>query len=90
MATEQRPKPDAAFVNVFVFHMAIDCQALAPYIEAEVSPDLIPEGFDYYAAGTCAWALSGQVQNWLLAYSGCTETVGYDEATNKKGFFMLM
>ena len=84
------PKPDAAVTNVFVFHMAIDLPSVKPpYIEAEASPELIPEGFDYYAAGHVHERYLGEFKTGLLAYSGCTETAGYDEAANKKGFFYV-
>ena len=33
--------------------MALDIPAIKPpYMEAEASPELIPEDFDYYAGGT--------------------------------------
>jgi DNA repair exonuclease SbcCD nuclease subunit len=84
------PKPDAAVTNVFVFHMAIDLPSVKPpYIEAEASPELIPEGFDYYAGGHVHERYMGKFKTGLLAYSGCTETVDYDEVANKKGFFYV-
>jgi DNA repair exonuclease SbcCD nuclease subunit len=68
--------------------MAIDLPGVKPpYIEAEASPELIPEGFDYYAGGHVHERYLGKFKKGLLAYSGCTETVGYDETKNKKGFF---
>src|SRR4030042_5905116 len=85
---QNTPKPDAAVTNVFVFHMALDLPSVKPpYIEAEASPELIPEGFDYYAAGHVHERYLGKFKKGLLAYSGCTETVGYDEAKYKKGFY---
>ena len=82
------PKPDPKITNIFVFHMAVDLPSVKPpYIEAEASPELIPEGFDYYAAGHVHERYLGKFKTGLLAYSGCTETVSYDEAANKKGFF---
>ena len=49
-----------------------------PYIEAEIQPDLIPEGFNYYAAGHIHDGYTGKFKTGLLVYSGCTETVSYD------------
>jgi exonuclease SbcD len=82
------PKPDPTVTNVFVFHMAVDLPSVKPpYIEAEAPPELIPDGFDYYAAGHVHERFLGKFKTGWLAYSGCTETVSYDEAANKKGFF---
>ncbi|MBN1358193.1 DNA repair exonuclease [Candidatus Bathyarchaeota archaeon] len=86
---EQKPlAPEAEVSNIFVFHAAVDLPSVnPPYIEAEVPPDLVPEGFDYYAAGHVHKRFSGKFKTGILAYSGCTETVSYDEAELKKGFF---
>jgi exonuclease SbcD len=82
------PKPNSTVTNIFVFHMAVDLPSVKPpYIEAEASPELIPEGFDYYAAGHVHERYLGKFKTGWLAYSGCTETVSYDEVANKKGFF---
>jgi exonuclease SbcD len=82
------PTPDPSVTNIFVFHMAIDLPSVKPpYIEAEAPPELIPEGFDYYAAGHVHERYLGKFKKGLLAYSGCTETVSYDETKIKKGFF---
>jgi DNA repair exonuclease SbcCD nuclease subunit len=68
--------------------MAIDLPGVKPpYIEAEAPPELIPDGFDYYAAGHVHERYVGKFKTGLLVYSGCTETVSYDEAKNRKGFF---
>ena len=85
---EKVPKPDSAVANIFVLHMAIDLPGIKPpYIEAEAPPELIPEGFDYYAAGHLHERYVGKFKKGMLVYSGCTETVSYDENKNKKGFF---
>ncbi len=82
------PKPDSESSNIFVFHAAVDLPSVKPpYIEAEVPPDLLPEGFNYYAAGHVHERYLGNFKKGLLAYSGCTETVSYDEAAYQKGFF---
>jgi len=82
------PAPDPSVGNVFVFHGAVDLPSVKPpYIEAEVPPDLVPEGFGYYAAGHVHQRFLGKFKKGLLAYSGCTETVSYDEAKYKKGFY---
>jgi DNA repair exonuclease SbcCD nuclease subunit len=86
--TQNMPTPDPSLSNIFVFHMAIDLPSVKPpYIEAEAPPELIPEGFNYYAGGHVHERYIGKFKTGLLAYSGCTETVSYDETKNKKGFF---
>ena len=81
------PTPDPAAGNIFVFHAAVDLPSVKPpYIEAEIPPDLLPAGFNYYAAGHVHERYIGEFKNGLLVYSGCTETVSYDEAKYKKGF----
>ncbi|TRO48798.1 DNA repair exonuclease, partial [Candidatus Bathyarchaeota archaeon] len=80
------PEPDVS--NIFVFHAAVDLPSVnPPYIEAETPPALLPDGFDYYAAGHVHKRFSDKFKTGILAYSGCTETVSYDEAELKKGFF---
>lgn len=82
------PAADSAVFNVFVLHGAIDLPSVKPpYIEAEIPPELIPEGFDYYAAGHVHEHYIGKFKSGTLAYSGCVETVSYDEAKTAKGFF---
>ena len=82
------PTPDPTVSNIFVFHMAVDLPSVKPpYIEAETPPELLPDGFDYYAAGHVHKRFTGKFKTGLLAYSGSTETVSYDEAKQKKGFF---
>jgi DNA repair exonuclease SbcCD nuclease subunit len=85
---QNKPTPDPALFNIFVFHMALDIPSVKPpYMEAEASPELIPEGFNYYAAGHVHAPYMEKFKTGLLAYSGCTETVNYDEAKIKKGFY---
>jgi exonuclease SbcD len=49
---QNKPTPDPSLFNIFVFHMALDIPEVnPPYIEAEAPIELIPEGFNYYAAG---------------------------------------
>ncbi len=55
-------------------------------MEAEIPPELIPDGFDYYAAGHVHAPYWCKFKTGILAYSGGTETVTYDEAKNTKGF----
>ena len=57
-----------------------------PYIEAELSPEQLPEGFNYYAAGHVHERFLCKFKTGTLAYSGCTETADYREAKNQKGF----
>jgi DNA repair exonuclease SbcCD nuclease subunit len=82
------PSPDPAVGNVFVFHGAVDLPSVKPpYIEAELPPNLIPSGFGYYAAGHIHQRFLGKLNGGILAYSGCTETVTYDETKCTKGFY---
>ncbi len=82
------PAPDPTLANVFVFHGAVDLPGVKPpYIEAELSPQLIPDCFGYYAAGHVHERFLGKFKSGLLAYSGCTETVSYDENKCRKGFY---
>lgn len=83
-----KPAPDKRFFNIFVFHMALDMPALKiPGMEAEASETLIPEGFNYYAAGHIHKRHVSPFRDGLLVYPGSTETVSYDEADEEKGFY---
>ena len=85
---ENKPTPDASVFNIFVFHMALELPSITPaYIEAEAPPELIPEGFDYYAAGHVHKAYRERFKTGILVYSGCTETTDYAEASMEKGFY---
>jgi DNA repair exonuclease SbcCD nuclease subunit len=87
---QNKPAPDPTLFNIFVFHMALDLPNVKPpYIEAEAPPELIPEDFNYYAAGHVHIPYKGRFKTGLLIYSGCTETVNYDEAQIKKGFYYV-
>ncbi len=84
---QNKPEPDPGLFNIFVFHMALDLPTLKPpYMEAEAPSELIPEGFDYYAAGHVHKPYKERFKTGLLVYSGCTETTDYLEANIKKGF----
>jgi exonuclease SbcD len=84
---EKPPIPRDKVANIFVFHGAIDLPNVKPpYIEAELSPDQLPSGFCYYAGGHVHEGFLGKFKTGYLAYSGCTETAGYDEAKYRKGF----
>jgi DNA repair exonuclease SbcCD nuclease subunit len=85
---KQKPSLDPSLFNIFVFHMAIDLPSITPpYVEAEASPELIPEGFNYFAGGHVHKPSSGKFKDGLLVYSGCTETVSYEDAEIEKGFY---
>lgn len=85
-----RPTPDPSLFNIFVFHMALEVPELSPpYIEAEAPPTLIPEGFNYYAAGHVHAPYLGKFKTGLLVYPGSTETINYDEAKSEKGFYFV-
>ncbi len=84
---ENPPSPRSGLFNIFVFHGALDLPNVKPpYIEAELSPDLLPGGFNYYAAGHVHERFMDKFKDGLLSYSGCTETADYREAKNPKGF----
>ena len=85
--TENPPTPSNKVYNIFVFHAAVDLPSVKPpYIEAEVSPEQLPNGFDYYAAGHVHERYLDKFKDGFLAYSGCTETADYREAKYQKGF----
>jgi len=87
---QNKPTPDPSLFNIFVFHMALDIPEVnPPYIEAEAPIELIPEGFNYYAAGHVHKPYIGKFKNGLLVYPGSTETINYDEAENEKGFYYV-
>lgn len=87
---QNKPTPDSSLFNVFVFHMALEIQELnPPYIEAEAPPELIPEGFSYYAAGHIHAPYTRKFKTGMLVYPGSTETINYDEAKVEKGFYYV-
>jgi DNA repair exonuclease SbcCD nuclease subunit len=70
--------------------MAVDLpSAVPPYMEVEISPELIPEGFNYYAGGHVHTPNKASFKSSLLVYSGCTETVSYQDAEVEKGFYYV-
>jgi len=85
-----QPRPDPSVFNIFVLHMALDLPNVKPpYMEAEAPPELIPDGFDYYAAGHVHKQYLDKFKSGLLVYSGCTETTDYIEARVEKGFYYV-
>jgi DNA repair exonuclease SbcCD nuclease subunit len=85
---ENKPIPDASVFNVFVFHMALELPAITPaFIETEATPEMIPEGFDYYAAGHVHKVYREKFKTGILVYSGSTETTDYAESSMEKGFY---
>jgi DNA repair exonuclease SbcCD nuclease subunit len=84
---ENPPTPQEKVCNIFVFHGALDLPNVKPpYIEAELTPEQLPEGFNYYAAGHVHEQFLYKFKTGTLAYSGATETADYREAKNQKGF----
>lgn len=82
------PTPKANCANIFVFHGGVDLPNVKPpYIEAELPPALLPEGFNYFAAGHIHERFLGKLKGGVLAYSGSTETVNYEEGKYQKGFY---
>ncbi|MGD8565584.1 MAG: DNA repair exonuclease [Candidatus Bathyarchaeota archaeon] len=88
---DSKPKPVPNLFNIFAFHMALDDPLITPsYVEAEATPELIPDNFNYYAAGHLHAPYVGKFKTGTLVYSGSTETVNYAEARNKsKGFYQV-
>lgn len=85
---QNKPLPRPSLFNIFVMHMAVDLPNVTPsYMGAEASPELIPDGFNYYAAGHVHKPYLEKFKSGLLAYSGCAETVDYEEAEVRKGFY---
>jgi exonuclease SbcD len=83
-----KPAPDPSVFNICTFHMALDIPKVKPpQMEAEASPALLPDGFDYYAGGHIHKPYKMPFKNGVLVYSGCTETVSYDDAEIEKGFY---
>lgn len=82
------PTPDSHLFNILVFHMALDMPEFKPpQMEAEATPEMLPDGFDYYAGGHVHQPVHMKFKNGILAYSGCTETVSYEDSSVEKGFF---
>lgn len=87
---KNKPSPNPAKFNIFVFHMALDLPSVKPpQMEAEAPPELLPEGFNYYAGGHVHKPFKQIFKTGVLAYSGSTETVYYDDAWLKKGFYYV-
>ncbi len=87
---ENKPVPDPELFNIFVFHMALDLPNVKPLqMEAEAPPELLPDGFNYYAGGHVHKISKNSFKTGLLAYSGATETVYYDDAQLEKGFYYV-
>jgi exonuclease SbcD len=85
---EQNPPiPDSSLFNILVFHMALDMPNFKPpQMEAEATPEMLPDGFNYYAAGHIHQLVNIRFKSGILVYSGCTETVNYEDASVPKGF----
>jgi len=87
---KNNPMPEPALFNIFVFHMALDLPSVKPpQMEAEAPPELLPEGFNYYAGGHVHKSFRSNFKTGVLAYSGSTETVYYDDAWLKKSFYYV-
>ncbi|MFQ6095878.1 MAG: exonuclease SbcCD subunit D [Candidatus Bathyarchaeia archaeon] len=86
----KKPNPSPDYFNIFVFHMALDMPSIMKRrrgMEAEVTSDLLPEGFNYYAGGHIHSPVQVSFKGGVLVYSGCTETVSYEDADVEKGFY---
>ncbi len=86
----KRPAPRQGCFNIFVFHMILDIPEMVkgnPKFFAEAPPELIPEGFNYYAGGHIHTPWQFPFKRGMLVYSGSTETVNYEDADVQKGFY---
>ena len=86
----KKPKPSPDYFNIFVFHMALDIPSIQkrrPGMEAEVTSDLLPAGFNYFAGGHIHYPVQVPFKDGVMVYSGCTETVSYEDADVEKGFY---
>jgi len=85
---QNKPAPDPSVFNILVFHMALDIPSIKPpQMEAEARPEILPDGFNYYAGGHVHKPYKFPFKGGLLVYSGCTETVSYEDAETDKGFY---
>ena len=88
----KKPTPRKSSFNIFVFHMALDIPEITsmyPKMAAEATPNLIPDGFNYYAGGHIHVPIHVDFKDGVLAYSGSTETVSYEDAYAEKGFYYV-
>ncbi|UCE15293.1 MAG: DNA repair exonuclease [Candidatus Bathyarchaeota archaeon] len=85
---ENKPTPNSSLFNIFVFHMGLDIPRVSRHqMEAEARPELFPKGFNYYAGGHIHIPSTDSFKKGILVYSGCTETVSYEDAKVEKGFY---
>jgi len=85
---QNKPAPDPSVFNILVFHMALDILSIKPpQMEAEAKPEILPDGFNYYAGGHVHKPYKFPFKGGLLVYSGCTETVSYEDAETDKGLY---
>ncbi|MHA1711943.1 MAG: metallophosphoesterase family protein [Candidatus Freyarchaeota archaeon] len=85
-----KPNPDPNVFNIFVFHMALDISGVKPSrMEAEANLQMLPEGFNYYAGGHVHTPHKLSMNGSLIVYSGCIETISYEDADVEKGFYYI-
>jgi len=88
----KKPAPRKDKFNIFVFHMALDTSEISsvfPRAAADASPNLIPDGFNYYAGGHIHAPIHFRLRGGIVAYSGSTENVSYEDAAFMKGFYYV-
>jgi DNA repair exonuclease SbcCD nuclease subunit len=86
----KKPEPRRDTFNIFVFHMTLEIPEIIkghPKFVAEAPPELIPDGFNYYAGGHIHTPWQFPFKRAMLVYSGSTETVNYEDADVEKGFY---
>ncbi|MEM2272997.1 MAG: DNA repair exonuclease [Candidatus Bathyarchaeia archaeon] len=88
----KKPAPRKDKFNIFVFHMALDTPEINnvfPRTAADANPNLIPDGFNYYAGGHIHAPLHFSFRGGRMVYSGSTENVSYEDAAFSKGFYYI-
>jgi DNA repair exonuclease SbcCD nuclease subunit len=88
----KKPTPRRDKINIFVFHMALEApevRRMLPRAAIEAPLTLIPDGFNYYAGGHIHVPLHFRFRGGVLAYSGSTENVSYEDAAFSKGFYYI-
>ncbi|MEM0010206.1 MAG: hypothetical protein QXT84_00775, partial [Candidatus Bathyarchaeia archaeon] len=88
----KRPTPRKDKFNIFVFHMTLKTQEvnnILPRAAADANPNLIPDGFNYYAGGHIHAPIYFNFRGGIMAYSGSTENVSYEDAAFSKGFYYV-
>ena len=63
------------------------CRLSRVLLKQKSCPSELPDGILLLCRWARTWAVPGKFKDGILVYSGCTETVSYDEARYPKGFY---